>query len=463
MSDNEAPRPNRTVFQPSPLQQRRSATGAPAPGAAPPVQPPPPADIPAPEQPTVAPAPRFAPVDDIPRPPTAPAQRNPLLARAAPLLALLASVRSGRARLALPDLHRRAMSEISAVQSEFTGKLADDPLRRAVYALAVTADDVALNLPLPETEVAEWAQRSLGALFFQEAIGGDRFWRLLDEMIARPTEFQDLLELYHACMAAGFEGRYRVMSDGRHAHQALMQRVFQTLERARRTSQTELAPHWRGVDAPRGKVGLWAPLALAVAVAVGLLLVINIALRLMLAHTGEPAREALAKLGAAGPLTLSARESPPPPETPQVVRIRQFLAPEIAAHQVEVKDTPVGVRVITTEFVQDFDSGSDQIAAGARGLFDRISQAINTEPGGIEVDGYTDFTKPHGLTFPDNDSLSKARADTVAALIRGKLTDASRAVTAQGFGDSNPLATNDTPQGRARNRRVEILIERTGQ
>jgi type VI secretion system protein ImpK len=168
------------------------------------------------------------------------------MAQAAPLLALLASIRSGRAGVALPDLHRRAAADIDAFRETFRLTLSDDHLRRAVYALAATADDIALNLPLPEAETAQWAQRSLVSRAFQEAIGGDRFWRLLDEMIAKPAEFQDLLELYHACMAAGFEGRYRVIEDGRHAHQQLMQSVYQALEVGRGLSQMELVPHWRG-------------------------------------------------------------------------------------------------------------------------------------------------------------------------------------------------------------------------
>ncbi|HWA64190.1 MAG TPA: type IVB secretion system protein IcmH/DotU, partial [Caulobacteraceae bacterium] len=407
--------------------------------------------------------PAFPVRDDIPRPPIPPAHRNPLMAKAAPLLALLASIRSGRAQIRLPDLHRRAAAEISNFQAEFQGKIADEHLRRAVYALAATADDVALNLPLPSAEVGEWAQRSLVARSFQEAIGGDRFWRLLDEMIARPAEFQDLLEFYHACMAAGFEGRYRVTADGRQQHQALMQRVYQALEIARSLSQSELAPHWRGENAPPGKVGLWAPLAIAGAVAVGLLLVIYIGLRLWLEATGGPARAALASINPPARLTLTRDSTPVPVVDASANRVRTFLAPEIAQGLVTVPDVTTGVRVITTAKVVAFEPGSDQIAPAWKGLFDRIAQAIDKEPGAVRVEGYTDSTKPHGLAFPDNLSLSKARADTVAGLIRQSLSDKARTVTSQGFGESDPIGSNATPAGRAQNRRVEIALDRGSQ
>ena len=453
MSDEDTPGPNRTVFQPSPLQQRREAIAPLTPAAA---------TAAPPLAATTDAAPAFIPADDIPRPPIPPSPRNVLTSRAAPLLALLASVRSGRAGIALPDLHRKAAAEITAIQAEFLGKLPEETLRRAVYALGATADDIALNLPLPEGDTAQWAQRSLVAHFFQEAIGGDRFWRLLDEMIARPADHQDLLELYHACMAAGFEGRYRVVADGRHAHQALMQSVYQALELSRNQSQSELTPHWRGEKAPPGKVGLWAPLAVAAAVAAGLLLVIYIGLRLWLAQSGEPARAALASIIPPAPMSRST-PAPPAPVSTQAQRIRAFLKPQIDQGLVTVTDTAGGLRVATTGNVAPFDSGSDQIAANWRGLFSIIARGIDHEPGSVRVEGYTDSVRPRGLAFPDNLSLSKARADTVAALIRSQLTDQRRAVTSTGFGESGAIGPNTTAEGRARNRRVEIVLEPTSQ
>jgi type VI secretion system protein ImpK len=78
----------------------------------------------------------------------------------------------------------------------------------------------------------------------------------------------------------------------------------------------------------------------------------------------------------------------------------------------------------------------------------------------VRVEGYTDSDKVSTLTFPDNMALSKARADMVASLIRAQLSDPSR-VTSEGFGASNPIAGNDTSEGKAENRRVEIVIQRT--
>ncbi len=466
---DEKPNPNKTVFQPSPLQQRAAAQPPAAPPPPPPQAPteaaPPP--LPSPAAPVPAPMPAAPPRpplrDDIPRPPIDPTHRNPLMAKAAPLLALLASIRSGRAQVALPDLHRRAAADIANFQAEFQGRLNDEHLRRAVYALAATADDIALNLPLPQSETAQWAQRSLVARQFQEAIGGDRFWRLLDEMIARPTEFQHLLELYHACMAAGFEGRYRVMSDGRHAHQALMQRVYQALDLSRTLSNTELAPHWQGEDAPAGKVGLWGPLAVAASLAVGLLLVIYIGLYVWLQWNGQQAKDALLAINGKPSLTMNRQATPPPVDRTVAETVRTFLAQEIRDQLVEVNPTASGVQIVTTDKTLAFDPGSEQITAQRRGLFEKIATALNTEAGAIRVEGFTDSQPYGGAKFHDNTELSQARADTVRDLIRSRLTDQTRPVTSKGFGEMRPKDVNTTPLGRARNRRVEIYLDRGGQ
>lgn len=440
MSDANGSGPNRTVFRPSPLQAGNTA-------------------LPPERAHASAAALRSAGRDDIPKAPFGFRPRNELVVAATPLLALLGSVRTGRAQLALKDLHARCASEIEAFQTRFNDRLSADHLKRAVYGLACTADDVGLNLPGQSSQAAQWAQRSLVVRFFNEAIGGDGFWRRLEEMVGRPHEFQDLLELYHACMAAGFEGRFRVEEGGRQALADRGDRVYRTLEHARAVSASEVAPHWRGVEAPSARVGLWTPLVLAAAAAGTILLVVYVVLRLMLAQTGADAMTALRNLTPHEPLRLS-RAAPVealPPST-QAERIATFLAPEIAQGLVAVLEDGTSVRVRTT-VGQLFKSGSDQLLPERRDLFERIGLALNTEPGPVRVEGYTDSAQPRGLSFPDNVALSQGRAETAAAILRGRLQDPSR-VTADGKGEADPVGSNDTAAGMAQNRRVEVVVER---
>lgn len=460
MSDSgDEKNPNKTVFRPSPLQALRGAAQAgsegtvfaPQPGAAPA----------APVAPSAAPPARPpARDDDIPAPPPGARPRNPMMTAAAPVLALIAGVRSGRVQISLPELHQKATAAVAGFdQALDAAGYALETRQRARYAVCATIDDIAQNLPGHAADGAEWARRSLVVMAFNENIGGDRFWRLLEEMLARPAEHAELLELYHACLAAGFEGRWRVAPDGKGRLHEILAQTYAALQHTRSLSQTELAPHWRGTPTPTRKVGFWAPLALAAGVALGLLLVVFIAFRLVLIETGQPSLAALRAINPGEPLRLSRAAPPPPaPTSTQLQRLQAFLAPEIAQHLVAVEQDPRSIRIRTT-IGQLFQSGSDALEPGKQALFERIAAAVQPEKGPVRVEGHADSDRVANLAFPDNFALSKARAETVAKILRAGLADPGR-VTAQGFGDSQPIAPNSTPQGKALNRRVEIVLQR---
>ncbi|HLY79760.1 MAG TPA: type IVB secretion system protein IcmH/DotU [Caulobacteraceae bacterium] len=427
----------------------------------------PPLVAPQPQPQAYAPQPAAPPIlgdDDIPRPTAPPKVRNVMMDLAAPALALAASVRSGRAQVGLPQLHGEATNLIAAFERSMaqTG-YPDEQKQRAKYALCATVDDIAQNLPGQAADGAEWARRSMTVRFFQENIGGDRFWQLVDDMLSRPAENRDLIELYHACLAAGFEGRFRVMGDGRRRLDDVMSRLYAALEHVRSLSQTELSPHWRGQPTPMSKVGFWGPIILAAAAALGILFLIYVVLRLILMQTSDPAMTALKALNPSDPLRLSrAAVAPPAAPSSQLQTLQTFLAPEIAAHKVVVIEDATTVRVRTT-IGELFKSGSDQLNAGQSPLFVRIGQAIQqTQQGPVKVEGDADSDKVSTLSFPDNIALSQARADTVGAIIKANLVDPTR-VTTVGLGDSQPIASNDSAAGKAQNRRVEVVVQRAQQ
>ena len=400
--------------------------------------------------------------DDIPHPATPPRVRNVMMDLAAPVLALAASVRSGRAQVGLPQLHGQAISLIGNFERMMAQVgYPEEQKQRAKYALCATMDDIAQNLPGRGAAdgYAEWARRSMTVQFFAENIGGDRFWQLVDDMLGRPAENRDLIELFHACLAAGFEGRFRVMGDGRRRLDDVMSRLYAALEHVRSLSQTELSPHWRGQPTPMSKVGFWGPIILAGSVALGLLFVIYLVMRLILMQTSDPAMTALKTLNPGDPLRLSRAAAPPPQAaSSQLQTLQTFLAPEIAQHLVVVLQDATTVRVRTT-VGELFKSGSDQLNPGHEPLFVRIGKAVDTQPGPVKIEGDADSDKVASLSFPDNFALSKARADTVAAIIKQQLTDPSR-LTTVGLGDSQPIASNDTAAGKSQNRRVEVVLQR---
>jgi type VI secretion system protein ImpK len=188
----------------------------------------------------------------VPLPATPRSVRNIILTEAAPVLALAAGIRAGRARITMPQFHREASEKIAAFDRATASHYSEETRQRAKYALCATIDDIAQNLPGIGADGAEWARRSLVVQFFRENIGGDRFWQLVDDMLRAPADNLDLIELYHACLAAGFEGRFRVMPDGRRRLQEIMSRLQSALPHVRSLSQAEMSPQWRGEKAPSG-------------------------------------------------------------------------------------------------------------------------------------------------------------------------------------------------------------------
>ena len=400
------------------------------------------------------------PDDDLPDPPERARPHNAMVEAAAPLLALSASVRSGRIDIDLPAFHRKAAAAASQLDATLAVSGYDEEARRrARYAVFATVDDIAQNLPGKAKESAEWAQRSMVVRGFGENIGGDRFWQLLSEMLARPAEYLELIELYHACLAAGFEGRHRLGDSGGRLR-ATSRSAYAVLPQIRSLSETELVPAWRGTPTARGRIGLSAPLALFTSVAFGVLLLVVLGLRLLLMQTGQPSLQAMLDVNPGTPLRLSrAVTTSASPVTAQQQRVQEFLASEIAQKLVAVEEDPTSLRVRTTVGAL-FQSGSDELSPGRVGLFERIAIAGERERGPIRIEGHADSDPVLSLTFPDNVALSRARAERVAAIFRSHLTDPAR-ISAEGFGASQPIASNATVQGKALNRRVEIVIPRS--
>jgi chemotaxis protein MotB len=99
-----------------------------------------------------------------------------------------------------------------------------------------------------------------------------------------------------------------------------------------------------------------------------------------------------------------------------------------------------------------FDSGQDQLKAGGTDALKRVGGVLKDFPEKqVHVAGYTDNVAIKGSLqkkFPSNKELSDARAES-----------ASSNLSAAGHGDGNPVASNNTAAGRAKNRRVEVIVK----
>ena len=400
--------------------------------------------------------------DDIPQPSKKASVRNPMMVGAAGLLALAAGLRSGRVRLGVQAIRDRAAREIERFERTTASADYPEPIKqRALYALCATIDDVVQHIPGIGQAAFEYAQMSFLVVRFNDKSAGDRFWTLTADMLQSPAQYENLIELYHACLAAGFEGKHR--EDPRELERNAT-RLYAAIPHVRPLSNIELSPHWRGVVQPRRRVGFWSIIALVAGGACAGLIVMFVVLRLVLYANGGGTSETVSEINPTTKLNMP-RTGPPPPASSQLQTLEQFLAPEIAAHKVVVEEDGSTVRVRTTDG-EMFASGSDRLEPDRVALVGRIGAAIQAQdagrsnPGDVTVEGYTDSDKPtKALEFPDNLSLSQARAETVAKLVQPQLHSSQRVVT-QAFGDADPIASNSTPEGKSLNRRVEIVVPR---
>jgi len=136
----------------------------------------------------------------------------------------------------------------------------------------------------------------------------------------------------------------------------------------------------------------------------------------------------------------------------------QYLQEHNLEGKVQVNLTDRGLHLIITDSIM-FRSGEAEIIEPSRTILKILAGIIDDRIESVVVEGHTDNRPIHTARFPSNWELSAARA---AAVVRFLLeqTDAlppSRYI-AVGYGEFHPRDTNATPEGRARNRRVEILF-----
>jgi len=106
-----------------------------------------------------------------------------------------------------------------------------------------------------------------------------------------------------------------------------------------------------------------------------------------------------------------------------------------------------------------FDSGKAELRAGAPRVLDKVAQALVQTPNQpISVEGHTDDRPIKYSGWADNRALSVARANAVVDYLVATHGIDRRRLTAQGYGEGHPIASNDTAAGRQKNRRVEIVI-----
>lgn len=392
---------------------------------------------------------------------------NPLNAAAATLFSLVSRIRN-RAQHMDPDaLRRSVMAEVRAFEARAVEARVDpSDLKVARYAICATLDDVVLNTPWGGASA--WAQQSMVGTFHRETVGGDRFYDLLARLEQDPAKNIQLLEFLYMCLSLGFEGRLRVEQGGADRHQTIRAGLAKIIRTQRGTPERALSPMWEGLDKPHRMLSAWKPFWISLSAVTALLGAGYLGLNWTLRDRTGPLLGEIAVLDPAAPATLLRRAppvAPPPPPSPEVVQasdlgqVSDFLKPEVDDGLVTVTQNGNAVTILIAGKGM-FKPGSDTLEAAFKAPLDRIAGALKDTAGPLLIVGHSDNV-PTGKTsrFASNTELSLARAEKVRAMM-AEILGTGRALTAEGRGEAEPLVDNDSPENRARNRRIEIVLIR---
>jgi type VI secretion system protein ImpK len=446
--DPFAPPPDHTMLRPKPGAGRRMGPG---PGA-------PPAE-PASSQPTPpARAPAAAPVDTASIGEFLTTGLNPLVQAATPLLVLAGRLRGQVSQADVDALRRQTSQEVRAFEDRArSANVPPEDILAARYALCTAVDEAVMNTPWGSQ--SGWSGQSLLVTFHREVFGGEKFFQILERISTQSQRFVSVLELFYICLALGFEGKYHLDQRGATKLAEVRTELYRRIQSVRGAPESDLSPHWHGVEDRRNAVLRFVPLWVVAAASVALLIGAYIFFGGALNTRAEPVNAALAQVGLDTPNAVmpAAANGVPVPSA----GLEQMLAGPIGRGLLAVEEA--GDKTDITLLSPDlFSSGSARVNPRYAQLLRDLGATLEHLPGRIVIIGHTDNRPIRSLEYKDNYELSRDRAQHVADLIRSSLTNPSR-LDATGVGPSRPrYLPEDLPENQARNRRVEVIYRREG-
>lgn len=153
---------------------------------------------------------------------------NRLIDAATPLLGLVIRVRRLAEFKRVPELYQRVVDEVSDIDRELIEQGYERPTVVAYrYVLCAFIDEAVLGTDWGAHSV--WSQQSLLSRFHNETWGGEKVFAILSRMEQEPERYADMLAFIHLCLCLGFEGRYKVMTNGRDEYEQIIRGLYDQL------------------------------------------------------------------------------------------------------------------------------------------------------------------------------------------------------------------------------------------
>ena len=348
------------------------------------------------------------------------------------------------------------------------------PLTRADQAawfVAALLDDIAINTPWGGA--SGWPGLPLVVSLYGNVDAGERFFDLAEDLMRYPERDPELLELVFLCLSLGFRGKHRVAGGSGEAALTQLRNQMARLLRDRDAEDKPLSPHWEGVEADDEDRGFIVPIWSIALVAVALIAAVYVGLSIRLSNKGEqlytladvlppPTRAEIFR-----PVIETEEETPIITINPVVLELIPLFkeaAPADTANALDGReDVSIAVVLVQGTKPELFRSAKADVNTPYLPLIASIAKVISENQefiGQVRVVGHTDSVPvQRSNPFQSNQGLSEARARTIADLLVKNGVPAA-IVSSEGKAATEPIGDNKTREGRAQNRRVEIILQK---
>ncbi len=372
---------------------------------------------------------------------------NPLLEATQPLLRALSDMPEKIAELAHVEILKNTLkSEInlfSIVCDEVNIMWKKMAIVR--YCICTALDEAAHTTPWGLE--SGWSQSNLLNHFEGDNDGGNKFFLLIGRLSMNPNEFADVLEVLLRILGLGFEGRYSIIEDGERQLAKIRQRLLAIIQSTRNPTQPVLSPHGLQPHGPAKREKLVIPVRLTALCAGMIVAAAFIWCKYRLSTWGDRIGYDIRALQNIKVTT---------PQLKMRLRLAVLLRHEIEQQLLSVDETQRESKVVL-KGDSLFHSGSTEVLPEMEQVIRRVAQEVRRVNGDIVIVGHTDSTPIKHSKLPNNQVLSEKRAEEVARFFVAAGVPESK-VKVEGVGDSQPVASNATSQGRAKNRRVEFFV-----
>ncbi len=375
------------------------------------------------------------------------AARSPLLEAAQPLLRALSDMPEQISDIAHVEILKNTLKSQINIFSIVCDEVNIPWKKMAIvrYCICTALDEAAHTTPWGLK--AGWSQSNLLDHFEGDNDGGNKFFLLIGRLSMNPNEFADVLEVLLRILGLGFEGRYSIIEDGDRQLSKIRQRLLTLIQSTRNTTQPILSPHGLQPPGPVLREKTIIPVRLTALCTGVLIAAVFIWFKYSLLKRVD---------GITSDIYAMQNIKVTLPQTKMRLTLTILLRNEIERQLLSVDETQDQSKVVL-KGDSLFLSGSTSVQPEMARVIERIAHEVRRVKGEVLIVGHTDSTPINRPGLPNNVVLSEKRAAEVASyFISAGLPE--NKVQVEGVGSSQPLASDDTAQGRAKNRRVEFFV-----